>query len=181
MSITHRPAYLALDLETTHLDPNFGDIIEVAAVVVAADLAEIAHYTSPIAPTPDATWSDFAVTHHAASGLTAEADAARPLAVVLTDLDLWLQAALGDARPYLFGYSVHFDRAYLSLHAKMFGLPDILRHCSHRHYDVSTLIIEAEALGDMPSDHTPAPHRALADCRHALATARRLRQQRRLR
>lgn len=179
--MTLAPFAVCLDLETTDLDPNFGDIIEVAAIIVAPDLAELAHYRSAVAPGPDTAWNEWSLTHHAASGLASEAACARPLAVVMTDLDLWLGAAVGASRPYLMGCSVHFDRSWIDLHSRMFGFPNPLRHLHHKHYDVSTLLIEAEAVGDPLPPRADPPHRALADCRHALATARCLRQLRRSR
>lgn len=114
------------------------------------------------------------------SGLFDECLRARPLAVVLTDLDLWLGAALPEPVP-LAGCSVHrFDAAWLDWHIWAFGLTDILRNFTHRYYDLSTLLAEAAdtdpVLYDLAQDKTPTPHRALADCRRALHTAQRLRQ-----
>lgn len=86
---------------------------------------------------------------------------------MLTDLDLWLGAALPEPVP-LAGCSVHrFDAAWLDWHIWAFGLTDILRHFTHRYYDLSTLLAEAAdtdpVLYDLAQDKTPTPHRALAD------------------
>jgi oligoribonuclease (3'-5' exoribonuclease) len=185
MTIQPKPARLWLDIETTHLDEWTGSIIEIAAIVADHNHTPLATWESVVEPDAGCTWSDWALQHHSASGLHTACQMGRPLGVVLADLDLWLGSALQGETPPLAGYSVHFDRRWLSIHAKTLGLPDILRHCSHRHYDVTTLLAEAQetepdvyAAVCAPDD--PRPHRALADCRHALHTARLLRLMRRV-
>lgn len=179
MSITRKPARLWLDLETTHLDEMVGSIIEIGCVVADSDHNELAAYESAILPDEGGRWSEWCLTHHQVSGLLAEALRARPLAVVLADLDLWLSVALPAPVP-LAGCSPQFDRAWLRTHIRGYGLPDILRHVTHQQYDVSTLLAEARDTDmvqhDLAKDPNPAPHRALADCRRALHTAQRLRQ-----
>jgi hypothetical protein len=74
----------------------------------------------------------------------------------------------------------------LATHIPYLSLPNVLRHCTHQHYDVSTLLgdladVDPLAFDTLQAERIPAPHRALADCRHALSTARRLRQLRRSR
>lgn len=181
MSITPKPARCWLDLETTHLDKRIGSIIEIAVVLADAQHNPLAEYSSAICPEEGNRWSEWSLKHHTASGLFDESLRARPLAVVFTDLDLWLSHALAEPVP-LAGCSVHrFDAAWIDWHVWAFGLPDIMRHFNHRYFDISTLLAEAADVGDPIPESDPAPHRALADCRRALATARALRQQRRLR
>lgn len=181
MTLTRKPARLWLDLETTGIDKRVHSIVEIGCIVADGDHNELAAYESAVAVEPDAEWSEWALTHHAASGLLSASACARPLAVVMTDLDLWLATALPEPVS-LAGYSIsRFDFAWLDWHIWAFGLPNILRHLNHRHYDVSTLLAEASDVGDHLPPRTDPPHRALADCRHALATARALRQLRRSR
>lgn len=185
--ISRKPARLWLDLETTDLDHMRGSIVEIGCVVADADHNELAAWESVAAPDGDARWSDWCLIHHAASGLIAATAHARQLGAVLCDLDLWLDSALqGEVVP-LAGYSPQsFDRPWLTTHIHYLNLPNVLRHCTHRHYDVSTLLadladVDPDAYAALQAERTPSPHRALADCRHALATARRLRQLRRSR
>lgn len=181
MSITPKPARCWLDLETTHLDKRIGSIIEIAVILADSQHNELASYHSAIQPEDGLRWSEWSLTHHANSGLYDECLRARPLAVVMTDLDLWLATALPEPVP-LAGCSVHrFDAAWIDWHVWAFGLPDIMRHFNHRYFDISTLLAEAADVGDPIPESQDPPHRALADCRRALATARALRQQRRLR
>lgn len=181
MSITPKPARCWLDLETTHLDKRVGSIVEIAVILADANHNELASYESTVCPEEGNRWSEWSLKHHAASGLFDEALRARPLAVVFTDLDLWLATALPEPVP-LAGCSVHrFDAGWLDWHIWAFGLADIMRHFTHQFFDLSTLLSDARDLGDPIPESEPAPHRALADCRRALATARALRQQRRSR
>jgi oligoribonuclease len=171
--ITPSPAYLFLDLETTGFDPYTGSVLEIACIITSEHLTELASYTSLVAPGP-AVWSDEATLMHLASGLVYETQSARPLDAVAADLDAWLTAALGGTTPHLAGNSVHFDRAWLSLHA-----PRILRHCTHRHLDVTSLLLATAPhprLAAKVHAQDPSTHRALPDCRRSLATARRFAQ-----
>lgn len=181
MTITPKPARCWLDLETTHLDKRIGSIVEIAVILADANHNELASYHSTICPEDGNRWSEWSLKHHAASGLFDEALRARPLAVVFTDLDLWLSTALPEPVP-LAGCSVHrFDAGWIDWHVWAFNLPDIMRHFTHQYFDLSTLLADARDLGDPIPESDPAPHRALADCRRALQTARDLRQQRRSR
>jgi len=179
VTIRKPPRRLWLDIETTHLDEYAGSIIEIACIVADVDHQPLAHYESCILPDIVGAWNEWSLKQHQDSGLFALAMEARPLAVVLADLDLWLSVALPSPVP-LAGCSPQFDRAWLRTHIKGYGLTDILARVTHQHYDVSTLLAEAADTDmvqhDLAKDPNPAPHRALADCWRALHTAQRLRQ-----
>lgn len=189
MTITHAPAYVFIDIETTCLSPWEGDIIEVAAVLTASDFAELAWWSSPIRPAPDSEWISWSLTEHTRSGLLAESAEAPPLREVLTALDTFLAHIIPPSlteRPRAAGYSVAaFDLHWLKIRAHFANAPDITRHLHHRAYDVSVLRDECAVVD--PATYAavmqqgPPPHRALSDCRHAIATARNLRLARRSR
>lgn len=160
--------HLWLDLETTHLDPHLGAIVEVGAIITDVELVVADTYHALVAPPADAAWSPWSREHHAASGLVAElsAGATRTPSEVEAEILAWL-APHDPGGLRLSGYSVHFDRAWLAVH-----MPRLERTLHHRHHDVSTLVEHYAAVGVERPDLGEVPHRALADCEHALSTAR---------
>lgn len=163
-----------IDTETTGLDPAAGELLEVA--VVATDetpaYTEIAHAEWVIRPEGDRWLVELGVyvrEMHTKNGLLADV-AARGVAVEAAE-----DALLGFLRYYgnpapgrepIGGSSAHFDAAWLAEH-----MPRARRYFSHRVFDASTLRRFARDLGLTPPEGDPA-HRALADVRASIATAR---------
>lgn len=165
---------LALDLETTGLDPHAGAILEVAwSVGVDIDdtrLDNIAtallDFTFPLEMSIDV------LRMHSASGLLNDiafgaqygvAEAERAVVQSLQQID----ALAGDV--ILLGNSPHFDHAWISVH-----MPVLASMLSHRHIDATSdwlLDMQAGVPSEKIVPHTP--HRAAADIAASIEQVRR--------
>lgn len=158
-----------LDFETTGLDEDRCAPIEVAVVMTDERLVELGCWESLIIPTPGCVWEDVAREMHERSGLVGEASR---YGVALPDVAGWLAERLSEFREpdvtlHLAGNSVHFDRRFLCRY-----FPDVERLFHHRHLDMSSVRMLAEAAGH-PALSGEKPHRARADVRRSLEDARR--------
>lgn len=158
-----------LDFETTGLDEMLCAPIEVAVVVTDEQLNELGSCEGLIRPLNGCVWEPAAREMHERSGLAPDAAVN---GVRLHTVVAWLTERLAEFREpdvslHLAGNSVHFDRRFLK---RYFPTTEQLLH--HRHLDVSSVRMLAEAAG-----HTPIagekPHRATADVRRSLEDARR--------
>lgn len=141
--------FLWLDLETTGLDPDAGEILEVGWLI--SDNWEIltdvqSHVVTPTYQTFELIKQDmFAQTVHYENGLMKDImwnDTLR-LEDVEDEIlrDLWrLQDE--DSFPILAGSSVHFDRNFIRKY-----MPRLDEQLSYRHFDVSTLMMFFNSLG----------------------------------
>ena len=145
------PKYLALDLETTGLDPSTCAILEVAAVVLDEDLVELDRFVGSV----DCAVRFLEEAAHEVLRMHIETGLVTRLA---TD-DWWVGRdehgsapdvvehklhALLDTfpeRPILLGSSVHFDRGFLREH-----MPNVERRLHHRHVDASSFKLMAPEL-----------------------------------
>lgn len=174
--------YIGLDLETTGLDPDVHDIIEVGMIAFDDQLGEVASFTSLVYSTGADyyrfTEIDDVVYHmHTKSGLwddidahldTEGADDISPGAVEARALE-WIDSLdLAVPKPMMIGNSITFDRTFLAA-----GMPRLLARFSHRSLD-ATSVIEAAALAGANrerirtvSDVGATKHRALDDLRIA--------------
>lgn len=174
-----------LDLETTGLDPEKGVILEVAAR--ATDV-----FGRPVDGPPPYS----AVFRHAREGYLTKMDnyvlsmhlRSGLLEKALTDnwglmeerendrqwrnleqrFRTWAWARGEPKHTYLAGNSIHFDRAWLAVHA-----PWLLKFVSHRMLDVSAFKVAAP---DLYPKQGEVAHRALDDVNAALAAYREIRQ-----
>jgi oligoribonuclease len=172
-----------INLKTTGISPAYNEIVEVAVVVT--------DYVTPFdldtTVTPDLVFQTvvrceswgrvdpFIIDMHGKSGLIVESLKTR---TELRQAENQIIAALAKAgieqptvgtlsdRPVLAGSSVYFDCAFLARH-----MPTLDNMLSHRHLDVSSLKIFAEALG-MPKLAKAEAHRAGADIQESITHAR---------
>lgn len=160
--------FVFVDFETTGLDEQTCAPIELAVVVTDERLVELGSVESLIAPRPGCVWEEAAREMHDRSGLARDAiDYGIPLVSIVS----WLAERLVDFREpdvslHLAGNSVHFDRRFLK---RYFPAVEALLH--HRHLDVSSVRMLAEAAGHPPLTGDK-PHRAMADVRRSLGDAR---------
>ena len=164
------------DLETTGLNPDAGEILEVGCVVTDRHFTELAvhhevvgHDMDHLAPLMDA----WVTKTHGESGLIAECQAVRELAAgrdlvadAMANLKEFMVANMKSSMPgnnYMAGSSVHFDARWLR--AKGFDM----RLLSYRLLDVSALMVASECITGqaMPKKAKPA-HRVLADIADSL-------------
>lgn len=158
--------YVFLDLETTGLDPNLSDILEVGIVVYDKNFnklgvfSEVAHYRHP--DKNPSTWIDpFVVNMHTMNGLWDECDASqRSLRQIELDAIEFLKAG-GWIKQPLAGSTINFDRSFLQTH--MLKLHDVFHY---RNIDVSSFknVWNMYDMPELVSNNAESNHRAVVDC-----------------
>lgn len=183
-----------LDLETTGLDPQTDDIIEVSVILTDDSLNEISRFDrvvySPIAQgviDGYRLWGKEAMSDeslhipgraaihpkvvemHMASGLWYEARRGMALKTVDEDLAALITAFRALGAPQLAGSTISFDRGFLAAH-----MPKTIATLHHRNVDVTTFNETARRF--WPEVHKSRPgagsniaHRGMADIESSIA------------
>lgn len=176
--------FLWLDLETTGLDPDREIILE-WAVLIADDgkdgTFEVEQeFSSVVMPYAFAgrdclaEMDPYVRRMHEKNGLLADIAAGK--GAPLAEADAFLAELAGDTKPSIAGNSVgSFDLQFIRRHMPLFAAK-----LSHRVYDVSTLIRAERTYGDAAGliEVKADAHRAAADARASLATAKSFRARR---
>lgn len=168
--------FLWLDLETVGLDPDSGEILEVAWFV--SDNWELltdvkSHVVAPTRDTFELIKQDlFAKTVHYDNLLMA--DLLWNRTVRLEDIEDMILKDLHtnndqDVVPVLAGASVHFDRSFIRQY-----MPRLDEELSYRHFDVSTLMMFFNSLGyyELSKRERNSAHRAGSDVKDSYTLAR---------
>lgn len=157
---------LWLDLETTGLDPQRCDILEVAcALADGATPLDLGPRFHRVLHFPRG-WHADARDMHTASGLLDECDASRVSCREAERDLLELIPDDPDDRPILAGSSIHFDMGFLRVH-----MPTLAKRLHYRLYDVTAIKLFAQSLG-MPPLPKAGAHRAVADIEKSVAHAK---------
>ena len=172
-----KPRTLAfLDLETTGLDPERHDIVEIGVIRVRGDtLEEITHTDVRVRPErlADACPEGLAIGGYSERGWRHAAS--------LREALIWISPYLKGAS--LAGHNVAFDRAFLDARWERTGItPPVMDHHSLDTMMLSWPLLAAgvieslclDAITDYLGIDRSKPHRALADARCSLQVARRL-------
>lgn len=171
-----KPARLVwIDLEMTGLDPARDQIVEIAAIVTDADLAELDAGVSFVVCPDDLsildTMEDVVVRMHTESGLLTDIPSGLPLATAGEQVLAYIRSHVPEAgRAPLAGSSVYVDRGFLARY-----LPELDAHLHYRLVDVSTIKELARRWYPRAYYNSPAKtggHRALADVRESIAELR---------
>lgn len=161
-----------IDLETTGLDPNDDDVLEVACIVTTDDLTEVARFERVVAARrPFEALPERVQEMHTKHGLWLRCvEAGAPeLRQVEQELCEFLTAA-GAEGAQLGGNTISFDRAFMRVH-----LPRAEAMLHYRNIDCTTLNEIARRFWPRVYEGRPAPghaHRAIADIEESIATLR---------
>lgn len=162
---------LWVDLETTGLDPDKDQVLEVAAVVTDNRLNEVAFVNVIVTP-KGLVLNEFVLKMHVKNGLLADLVHGRPIAEIDALLAGFAYAHQAAGGPMCGASPQGVDLPFVSKH-----LPTFRRCFNHRVLDTSTLelgnLIEA-SIAESNENRDAASHRALADTRYAIAHARNL-------
>ncbi len=160
-----------IDLETTGLNPNKDQILEIAAVRVDAQLNPVSGFHSLVRPADElmpASFDPFVIEMHSKNGLFMELGAMSPnFAAACEAFRAWL-GAVPKASITLAGDSVHFDLGFLKT-----WMPHVSEAFSHRLLDVSAFRVAREFCG-LPACEIVGSqtHRAKDDVMCSIAKAR---------
>lgn len=166
---------LWLDLETTGLDPESDDILEVGALVTDWELTERAPrfrtLVHPVRAGYRGYCTELVTQMHTDNGIFDEIETrgAPSLEAVEMAFGAYIteNAVTEAGTPYLGGASVHFDRRFLE------RMPSVHRLLHHKHIDTSTVKALARAWRpDVPDYQSTEMHRALPDVLESIDTLR---------
>lgn len=165
------PLWLWVDLETTHLDLNVGQILEIAAVITDSDLNPVAHFHEVVRPPhffnpmTDNRVSEWCRDMHSRGRPSLWQRVMNPktstVRVAATRFGAFLDEHRDGKRMMVAGSSVHFDLQYMNAQ-----MPNIQSRLHYRTIDVSTLLVLArrwrpDLLDGLP--HRSESHRAMDD------------------
>lgn len=173
------PHLVAIDVETTGLDPTLDQLIEIGAVALDEQLVEVETFHTLVYPPhgwakPLMAMPKEVKEMHAASGLlddlkeAYESPAKRvPPVDAEAALVEFIGRHYGDVRPYLLGRNPAFDRAWLE-----HWTPKASQLLHYRSIDVTGFAWLGDLNPDLGAPKAGRAHRALADAKEAVEVVR---------
>lgn len=170
--VTLSPKYLFLDLETTGLDAEKDNVLEVGAILTDSQFREITRYHAVVHADPAVLQGmpKRVRDMHAASGL--DASCAASLMTVSGAFDGLAEVleSYGAKDLILSGNTIEFDHRFLKVHA-----PQIMPYLQYRLLNVTSLLmITEETVNAIPRPEKVA-HRSMDDIERSLEVARMVR------
>lgn len=167
--------FLWMDLETTGLDHETGEILEVAAVLTDMQLNELDRLSCVISHRRKdniGKMNDFVLTTHLNSGLLAKvwesSTTLRDAELMVRDMLERHDAIKGQALVYLSGSSIHFDRRWINYQMSTI----VLEHLHYRMVDVS--IYKTCFPGLLTQPEAGPAHRAMDDILYSIDQQRQM-------
>lgn len=155
--------YLFLDLETTGLESEYDQILEIAWILTDYEFNELDRDQAVVGYKVDLDGIHPNVeTMHRVSGLYDEVMRDPQGAVRFPDVD---------KHTILAGSSVHFDRGFMA-EDFFHGLINVHDRISHRHLDLSSIAMMLDFHGAPRKCQSEIPHRAMSDIEADLKYAR---------
>lgn len=152
--------FVILDLETTGLDPENCDVLEIGLLACSSNfergvqLERVVHYT------PGPHVNQFVLDMHKKNGLwSACAESSKTLTEVSEDVLEFLNKLGPSKTTPLTGSTISFDRGFLKRH-----LPLVEQWFHYRNIDVSSFRLLAETYGKPIAPKGVELHRSLSDC-----------------
>ena len=173
--------YVFLDIETTGLDPKRDSILEIGWVMTNDRFETLNTFSAAAVYSPmyEAQMGDYVKKMHEDSGLLADirnngyTSPLEPYAAREFERNI-SRHVNPDTNIFLAGFSVHFDKAFLSLESNWAGFFESkedepgLVHFNHRLLDLSAINLLACRVAGIPESRYKGendnPHRALNDC-----------------
>ena len=168
-------SYIAVDLETTGLDPVADAILEIAWAPLDFRFNPIIPVQSAVVKmTPEAgarlAADEYVMNMHARNGLVLESGTLSQATLGEVEgvvLDSLRGCDFSVGKPTIFGSSVHFDLRFIDAQ-----MPTLRKLLHYRVFDVSTLLAFAAAADLYRVDGRDVAHRAAADIQWSIDTAR---------
>lgn len=153
-----------IDLETTGLDENKCQILELACVITDENCNVLGEYETIINP-GQVSYEEGAAAMHKRSGLITKIASGKPLADVESEvLGLFKSIEPRKRRLYLAGSSVHFDARFMRKY-----MPSVMEHLCSRYLDVNALNLAFNSwLGDRANMAVSKSHRAMDDIKSSI-------------
>ncbi len=174
--------YVCIDIETTDLDPEKGDVIQLGAVILMEDVSSDYSFLETMAPTsPHRDPKAMEINKIFEEMLSVYS---KDPGVVLDHFERWARSRTGMQTPMLAAWGTTFDVSFLKAYYKKIGREWIF---SYKTLDLKTIVVwelakrnktisggVEDILKDMGLEFIGVPHNALDDITNTLRIIQKL-------